>query len=230
MIAIEDDRPYDVVRDALAELGLPLIRMEQRRHGLEDLFTDEARAEAGGTRRTRRPHRRAISDDRHDPEPGRIDRADDGLRPRREHLRPRLPGLRGSAARPAERRDRALHQHAEGVLRDRPWRPGEDRAAGARRPHDPPRDPRGRVRGDRGADRRRARGRLAGQVLDLQPGRDRVPDAVLRGAGARAVRPRPALPRAAAVLLAGDHPRPTTRSPRSAGCSSPCWWSTWSRR
>ena len=41
VIAIEDDRPYDVVRDALADLGLPLIRMEQRRRGLEDLFTDE---------------------------------------------------------------------------------------------------------------------------------------------------------------------------------------------
>ena len=82
-------------------------------------------------------------------------RADDGLRPRREHLRPRLPGVRGSAARPAERRDRAVHQHTEGMLRDRPWRPGEDRAAGARRPHDPPRGPRGRLRGDRRAGRRR---------------------------------------------------------------------------
>ena len=46
VIAIEDDRPYDVVRDALADLGLPLIRMEQRRRGLEDLFTDEAAADA----------------------------------------------------------------------------------------------------------------------------------------------------------------------------------------
>ena len=44
VIAIADDRPYDVVRDALADLGLPLIRMEQRRRGLEDLFTDEAAA------------------------------------------------------------------------------------------------------------------------------------------------------------------------------------------
>jgi ABC-2 type transport system ATP-binding protein len=42
VIAIDDDRPYDIVRDALADLGLPLIRMEQRRRGLEDLFTDEA--------------------------------------------------------------------------------------------------------------------------------------------------------------------------------------------
>ena len=57
MIAIDDDRPYDVVRDALAELGLPLIRLEQRRRGLEDLFTDEAAA--GGRPDARRADRDA---------------------------------------------------------------------------------------------------------------------------------------------------------------------------
>jgi ABC-2 type transport system ATP-binding protein len=40
VVPIEDERPYDIVRDALAELGLPLVRLEQRRKGLEDLFTD----------------------------------------------------------------------------------------------------------------------------------------------------------------------------------------------
>ena len=40
VVPIEDDRPYDLVRDALAELGLPLVRLEQRRRGLEDLFAD----------------------------------------------------------------------------------------------------------------------------------------------------------------------------------------------
>ena len=35
---IDDDRPYDLVRDAVAELDLPLVRIEQRRRGLEDLF------------------------------------------------------------------------------------------------------------------------------------------------------------------------------------------------
>jgi ABC-2 type transport system ATP-binding protein len=40
LIAMSDERPYDLVRDAVAELGLPLIRMEQRRHRLEDLFRD----------------------------------------------------------------------------------------------------------------------------------------------------------------------------------------------
>src|SRR4249920_1466601 len=42
VVPIEDERPYDIVRDALADLGLPLVRLEQRRKGLEDLFTDAA--------------------------------------------------------------------------------------------------------------------------------------------------------------------------------------------
>ena len=42
LIALDDDRPYDLVRDAAADLGLPLVRMEQRRHSLEDLFRDRA--------------------------------------------------------------------------------------------------------------------------------------------------------------------------------------------
>ncbi len=46
LVALEDDRPYDLVRDAVAALGLPLIRLEQRRHRLEDLFAD---AEPGET-------------------------------------------------------------------------------------------------------------------------------------------------------------------------------------
>ncbi|HEV8546462.1 MAG TPA: ABC transporter ATP-binding protein [Candidatus Limnocylindrales bacterium] len=40
LIAISDERPYDIVRDTIVELGLPLIRIEQRRHKLEDLFRD----------------------------------------------------------------------------------------------------------------------------------------------------------------------------------------------
>jgi ABC-2 type transport system ATP-binding protein len=40
VVPIADDRPYDIVRDALADLGLPLVRLEQRRRGLEDLFAD----------------------------------------------------------------------------------------------------------------------------------------------------------------------------------------------
>jgi ABC-2 type transport system ATP-binding protein len=50
LVAIEDDRPYDAVRDAIADLGLPLVRMEQRRQSLEDLFRDESPVAAGGPR------------------------------------------------------------------------------------------------------------------------------------------------------------------------------------
>jgi len=40
LVALDDERPYDLVRDLVAELGLPLVRLEQRRHQLEDLFRD----------------------------------------------------------------------------------------------------------------------------------------------------------------------------------------------
>ena len=40
LIALDGDRAYDLVRDTVADLGLPLIRIEQRRHRLEDLFRD----------------------------------------------------------------------------------------------------------------------------------------------------------------------------------------------
>ena len=38
LVKVEDDRPLDLVRDAVADLGLPLVRIEQRRRGLEELF------------------------------------------------------------------------------------------------------------------------------------------------------------------------------------------------
>jgi ABC-2 type transport system ATP-binding protein len=44
LIALQDDGPYDLVRDAVVELGLPLVRMEQRRASLEDLFRGPAGA------------------------------------------------------------------------------------------------------------------------------------------------------------------------------------------
>jgi ABC-2 type transport system ATP-binding protein len=46
LVAVEDERPYDVVRDAIADLGLPLVRLEQRRHRLEDLFSDQPERES----------------------------------------------------------------------------------------------------------------------------------------------------------------------------------------
>jgi ABC-2 type transport system ATP-binding protein len=38
LIALKDERPYDLVRDGAVQLGLGLVRIEQRRQSLEDLF------------------------------------------------------------------------------------------------------------------------------------------------------------------------------------------------
>ena len=38
------DATYDVIRDAVAELGLPLNRLEQRRRRVEELFRDDQAA------------------------------------------------------------------------------------------------------------------------------------------------------------------------------------------
>ncbi|MCU0483662.1 MAG: ABC transporter ATP-binding protein, partial [Chloroflexi bacterium] len=40
MVALDDERTFDLVRDATVDLGLALVRMEQRRHRLEDLFRE----------------------------------------------------------------------------------------------------------------------------------------------------------------------------------------------
>jgi ABC-2 type transport system ATP-binding protein len=41
LVQLAGDQTYDVVRDAVADLGLPLNRMEQRRHRIEELFRDD---------------------------------------------------------------------------------------------------------------------------------------------------------------------------------------------
>jgi len=41
LVALQGQATYDAVRDAVVDLGLPLVRIEQRRHSLEDLFRDE---------------------------------------------------------------------------------------------------------------------------------------------------------------------------------------------
>ena len=41
LIQLAGEQTYDAVRDAVADLGLSLGRMEQRRHRLEELFRDE---------------------------------------------------------------------------------------------------------------------------------------------------------------------------------------------
>jgi ABC-2 type transport system ATP-binding protein len=47
-VRLTGDETYDAIRDAIADLGLPLTRLEQRRHRIEELFADEA-ALAGQT-------------------------------------------------------------------------------------------------------------------------------------------------------------------------------------
>jgi ABC-2 type transport system ATP-binding protein len=41
LVALQDQGTYDVVRDTVVDLDLPLVRIEPRRHRLEDLFRDE---------------------------------------------------------------------------------------------------------------------------------------------------------------------------------------------
>jgi ABC-2 type transport system ATP-binding protein len=38
IVGLEGDRPYDLIRDSVVELGLGLVRLEQRRQSLEDIF------------------------------------------------------------------------------------------------------------------------------------------------------------------------------------------------
>jgi ABC-2 type transport system ATP-binding protein len=40
LVALDDETTFDRVRDAAVDLGLALVRLEQRRHRLEDLFRD----------------------------------------------------------------------------------------------------------------------------------------------------------------------------------------------
>jgi ABC-2 type transport system ATP-binding protein len=46
LVPIGGDETYDTVRDSVASLGLPLSRMEQRRHQVEELFRDDDELEA----------------------------------------------------------------------------------------------------------------------------------------------------------------------------------------
>jgi ABC-2 type transport system ATP-binding protein len=48
LVSLDGDTTYDTVRDAVADLGLPLIRIERRRHRLDDLFRDAPAASGGG--------------------------------------------------------------------------------------------------------------------------------------------------------------------------------------
>jgi ABC-2 type transport system ATP-binding protein len=47
LVNIDGEQPYDIVRDEVVDLGIGLLRMEQRRHRLEDLFRVDAEETAG---------------------------------------------------------------------------------------------------------------------------------------------------------------------------------------
>ena len=46
-VDVTDSAAYDVVRDAVAELGLGLVRMERQRHRMTEIFTDAPTEQAG---------------------------------------------------------------------------------------------------------------------------------------------------------------------------------------
>lgn len=50
VVDIADETTYDLVRDGVAELGLRLIRMEQRRHRIEEVFQGDPAAAAPAVR------------------------------------------------------------------------------------------------------------------------------------------------------------------------------------
>ena len=108
-----DDALYDSVRDAVADLALPLVRIEQERGRLEDIFRDAAPA---GECPMTAPSR-----------PG-------GGHAGRQHLRPRLPPLRGHAPRPALRHVVALRREPARRLGFRSADDGQGRALHPGRP------------------------------------------------------------------------------------------------
>jgi ABC-2 type transport system ATP-binding protein len=48
LVQLAGDQTYDIVRDSVADLGLPLSRMEQRRHRIEELFRQDPAVAASG--------------------------------------------------------------------------------------------------------------------------------------------------------------------------------------
>ncbi len=52
LVPLAGDATYDAVRDAVADLGLPLGRLQQRRHSIEELFRGEAEPAPAGTEAT----------------------------------------------------------------------------------------------------------------------------------------------------------------------------------
>ena len=55
LVPIADDGTYDAVRDSVAALCLPLSRLEQRRHQVEEIFRDDASPANPASSARRRP-------------------------------------------------------------------------------------------------------------------------------------------------------------------------------
>ena len=72
LVALDDERTFDLVRDATVDLGLALVRMEQRRHRLEDLFREPDAAAAA--------ERAATADGAGDPGAGAVGPSVDGTK------------------------------------------------------------------------------------------------------------------------------------------------------
>ncbi|RAG86507.1 ABC transporter ATP-binding protein [Streptacidiphilus pinicola] len=50
LVELSGDEVYDAIRDAVAELGVGLVRLEQRRHHISEVFAVDAPAQAGANR------------------------------------------------------------------------------------------------------------------------------------------------------------------------------------
>ncbi len=46
LLTAQGEDTYDLVRDVIADLGLGLVRMEQRRHQIAEVFKDDADGDA----------------------------------------------------------------------------------------------------------------------------------------------------------------------------------------
>ena len=138
---IDDERPYDLVRDAVAELGLPLVRLEQRRQRPRGPV--QRRAGCGRGERPRRPEAAMTARSR----PAGSQTPATG--PGGSIYDLGYQGYHGPRLGRARVDRGAVPEHAPGGLRHRPRRPGEDRAVRARRPGAPAGRRRGRDRGAR---------------------------------------------------------------------------------
>ena len=118
LVRLDGEPVFDTVRDTIADLELPLTRLEHRRHHVEELFAEAMRRLQ--------------------------DRPDSGRRPRCEHHanerhpRHRIQAVHRSTAGPRADRPRPLRAQSAQRLRPRPRAQSEARALVRHRRHDDP--------------------------------------------------------------------------------------------